>query len=147
MVVRKLSRLDVRQLQYAENELFDNPFSENSCLEELSLDNRVYIGLFDNDNLIGYAGAVVTFDTADIIKIGVLKSEQGNGYGKLLLSNLISKLNECGVKEILLEVEHQNFKAINLYLSFGFSEISERKNYYGENSHAKIMRKELGNEN
>ena len=147
MKVEKLSKQHLKGLWYLEQELFSNPFNENSCLEELTEQNRLYLGLFDENNLIGYAGALITFDSADIIKIGVLKTEQGKGYGKLLLTELINHLKQLNVSEILLEVEHENFKAINLYLGAGFVEISERKNYYGVNSHAKILRLELNNEN
>ena len=42
-----------------------------------------------------------------------------------------------------LILQPYDFKAINLYLGAGFVEISERKNYYGVNSHAKILRLEL----
>ena len=147
MKVEKLSKQHLKGLWYLEQELFSNPFNEKSCLEELTEQNRLYWGLFDENNLIGYAGALITFDSADIIKIGVLKTEQGKGYGKLLLTELINHLKQLNVSEILLEVEHENFKAINLYLGAGFVEISERKNYYGVNSHAKILRLELNNEN
>ena len=147
MEIKRLTKHNLKELKYLENELFSNPFNDESCLAELTEENRLYLGLFDNNTLIGYAGALITFDSADIIKIGVLKSEQGKGYGKLLLSKLIEDLKLKGVFEILLEVEHNNFKAINLYLSSGFIEISERKNYYGLNSHAKILRLELNNEN
>lgn len=147
MKVEKLSKQHLKGLWYLEQELFSNPFNEKSCLEELTEQNRLYLGLFDENNLIGYAGALITFDSADIIKIGVLKTEQGKGYGKLLLTELINHLKQLNVSEILLEVEHENFKAINLYLGAGFVEISERKNYYGVNSHAKILRLELNNEN
>ena len=146
MEIRTLNPNDVDSLLYLEQELFSQPFSSNSCLEELSLNSRLYIGLFDDDQLLGYAGANITFDSADIIKVGVLKTEQGKGYGKKLLLELLEKLKQIEVNEVLLEVEHNNFKAINLYLGAGFKEISERKNYYGENSHAKILRKELNNE-
>ena len=131
MKVEKLSKQHLKGLWYLEQELFSNPFNEKSCLEELTEQNRLYLGLFDENNLIGYAGALITFDSADIIKIGVLKTEQGKGYGKLLLTDLINHLKQLNVSEILLEVEHENFKAINLYLGAGFVEISERKNYYG----------------
>ena len=147
MKVEKLTKQHLKGLWYLEQELFSNPFNEKSCLEELTEQNRLYLGLFDENNLIGYAGALITFDSADIIKIGVLKTEQGKGYGKLLLTELINHLKQLNVSEILLEVEHENFKAINLYLGAGFVEISERKNYYGVNSHAKILRLELNNEN
>ena len=147
MKIEKLNKQHLKGLEYLEKELFSNPFNEKSCLEELTEQNRLYLGLFDENNLIGYAGALITFDSADIIKIGVLKTEQGKGYGKLLLTELINCLKQLNVSEILLEVEHENFKAINLYLGAGFVEISERKNYYGVNSHAKILRLELNNEN
>lgn len=143
MEIKKLNKLNLKQLTYLEQELFLNPFSENSCLDELTNKNRLYLGLFNNNQLIAYAGATTSFSDADIIKVGVLKSEQGKGYGKKILSALISALKEKGITNIMLEVEHQNFKAINLYLGFGFKEISERKNYYGENSHAKIFKLEI----
>ena len=147
MEIKKLNKSNLKQLTFLEQQLFLSPFSENMCNEELCAENRLYLGLFNNDELIAYAGAIITFDSADIIKVGVLKAEQGNGYGKLVFLELIKQLKNCGVTEVLLEVEHQNFKAINLYIGAGFKEISERKNYYGVNSHAKIFRLELNSEN
>lgn len=147
MIVKKLTEKDLLQFNNLENELFTTPFSKQSVKEELTNSNRCYLGLFNNESLIAYAGVLINFDSADIIKIGVTKNEQGKGYGKFLLNALINELKQIGVKEILLEVEHQNFKAINLYLGAGFKEISERKNYYGLNSHAKILKLEIKNEN
>lgn len=147
MEIKKLNKTDVQALTNLERELFSNPFNEQSCLQELTEANRLYLGLFNNNNLIAYAGATIVFNSADIIKVGVVKTEQGNGYGKLILNQLITELKNCGVTEIILEVEHENFKAIRLYLGAGFTEISERKNYYGLNSHAKIFKLELNNEN
>lgn len=143
MFIRLLKKDDLIELENIEESLFDNPFSKESCLEELITDNRLYLGLFDDNQLVGYVGVMITFDTADIIKVGVKKEYQGKGYSKRLMYLLLQVLKDNGVKYVMLEVEHSNYKAINLYLSCGFKEISERKNYYGENSHAKIMRLEL----
>lgn len=143
MIIRLLKKDDLIELENIEKSLFDNPFSKESCLEELITDNRLYLGLFDDNQLIGYVGVMITFDTADIIKVGVKKEYQGKGCSKRLMYLLLQILKDNGVKYVMLEVEHSNYKAINLYLSCGFKEISERKNYYGENSHAKIMRLEL----
>lgn len=147
MEIKKLDKNDLKQLFVLESELFSNPFTTDMCEAELTEENRLYLGLFDNDRLIGFAGALIAFDSADIIKVAVTKLEQGKGLGKLILNKLIEELKVMGVTELLLEVEHENFKAINLYLSAGFKEISERKNYYGFNSHAKILKLELNNEN
>lgn len=84
------------------------------------------MGLFNNNQLIAYAGATTSFSDADIIKVGVLKVSRKRLWKKIL-GALISALKENGITNIMLEVEHQNFKAINLYLGFGFKEISERK--------------------
>ena len=143
MFIRLLKKDDLIELENIEESLFDNPFSKESCLEELITDNRLYLGLFDDNQLVGYVGVMITFDTADIIKVGVKKEYQGKGYSKRLMYLLLQVLKDNGVKYVMLEVEHSNYKAINLYLSCGFKEISERKNYYGENSHDKIMRLEL----
>ena len=143
MFIRLLKKDDLIELENIENSLFDNPFSKESCLEELITDNRLYLGLFDDNQLVGYVGVMITFDTADIIKVGVKKEYQGKGYSKRLMYLLLQVLKDNGVKYVMLEVEHSNYKAINLYLSCGFKEIRERNNYYGENSHAKIMRLEL----
>ena len=147
MEIKKLDKNDLKQLFVLESELFSNPFTTDMCEAELTEENRLYLGLFDNGRLIGFAGALIAFDSADIIKVAVTKLEQGKGLGKLILNKLIEELKVMGVTELLLEVEHENFKAINLYLSAGFKEISERKNYYGFNSHAKILKLELNNEN
>lgn len=147
MEIKKLDKTYLKQLFCLEEELFSNPFTADMCEAELSEQNRLYLGLFDDDRLIAFAGALITFDSADIIKVAVSKDEQGKGFGRQILNELIKELKLNGVTEILLEVEHENFKAINLYLSAGFKEISERKNYYGFNSHAKILKLELNNEN
>lgn len=146
MKTRLLTKSDLYQVLRLEQELFSNPFSAKSCEEELSLSSRVYVGIITDNQLVGYAGASIAFDSADIIKIGVQKSEQGKGFGKMLLNELLDILKQKKVNEVLLEVEHNNITAINMYLGAGFKEISERKNYYGENSHAKILRKQLNNE-
>lgn len=148
MQVKKLTEQNLESLINLENQLFENPFNTNSILSELNQTNRLYLGLFDNDeNLIAYAGASLNFDFADIIKVGVEKQHQGKGYGKQVLLELLKELKKLDIFDVLLEVEHQNYKALNLYLSVGFKEISERKNYYGLNSHAKILKLEQKIEN
>jgi ribosomal-protein-alanine N-acetyltransferase len=44
---------------------------------------------------------------------------------------------------MMLEVSVDNASAIALYESLGYSRISERKNFYGPNRDALVMRKNL----
>lgn len=46
-------------------------------------------------------------------------------------------------KQIILEVDENNYNAIKLYLKLGFEEISLRKNYYGLNNHGIVMKKKV----
>ena len=55
---------------------------------------------------------------------------QGQGYGKLLLTELISRLTANRAESLFLEVRVSNTRAIALYRSAGFQEISRRKGYY-----------------
>ena len=53
MVVRLLKQEDLDGLVSLEQELFDNPFGTQSCLEELTENNRLYLGIF-NDGVLYY---------------------------------------------------------------------------------------------
>ena len=78
--------------------------------------------------------AMSAIDTADILNISINKDYQGKGYGKKLLHNLIKKLKDRAIGQLILEVRKSNQAAITFYLKHGFEEISLRKNYYMINS-------------
>jgi ribosomal-protein-alanine N-acetyltransferase len=67
---------------------------------------------------------------ADILNIGVLKSFQKQGIGRLLLEGLISKAEKLKAQNIWLEVRESNVNARTFYRRNGFVEIQKRRNFY-----------------
>ena len=111
--------------------------------EESAAKDRMYVvGEFGGE-LIAYAGVVNLAGTADVLTLTVADPHRRKGIGRELLRRLIdwSRTQKC--EAIMLEVRVGNEEAIPLYESFGFIEISRRKDYYGPGKTAIIMRKEL----
>ena len=77
---------------------------------------------------------MLSFDTADILNIGIDPSFKRQGHGTALLNQLIEELRKRDIGEIFLEVRAGNKSAIQFYKKQGFEEISIRKNYYTKNS-------------
>ncbi|EGN74592.1 ribosomal-protein-alanine acetyltransferase [Idiomarina sp. A28L] len=83
--------------------------------------------------LIGYTVVHKVLDELSLINIAVDPEYRGNGYGRVLLENVIDYAsNEQGEQEwmIFLEVRESNRAAISLYESLGFNEIGCRVEYY-----------------
>ena len=66
--------------------------------------------------------------------ICVLPTEQGKGFGKILLTRFLAQAKERGAAKIFLEVRAKNIAAQMLYLNAGFIEINRRTGYYPSNS-------------
>jgi ribosomal-protein-alanine N-acetyltransferase len=67
-------------------------------------------------------------DEVEIITICILSEYRKVGLAKKLMHHLIESLPAA--TKIFLEVAVGNVDAVNLYTSFGFQEISRRKEYY-----------------
>ena len=111
--------------------------------EEFASKERMYVVAEKAGKLIAYAGVLNLSGTADVLTVTVADGHRRNGIGRELLRRLIdwSRTQKC--EAIMLEVRVGNEEAIPLYESFGFVEISRRKDYYGPGKPAIVMRKEL----
>ena len=111
--------------------------------EEFAGKDRMYVVAESAGALIAYAGVVNLAGTADVLTVTVEEEHRRKGIGRELLRRLIdwSRTQKC--EAIMLEVRVGNEEAIPLYESFGFIEISLRKDYYGPGKPAIVMRKEL----
>lgn len=124
---------------------------QEECLEKLEhqdfsyiLSSKSYVvfAIKNNQSIVGFISASISYEQADILQVCVIESERNKGLGFLLVNKLSEYLKEKGVEKIFLEVNENNAPAISLYTKSGFEKISERKNYYGKNS-AIIMQKTL----
>lgn len=125
---------DLSDILKLERELFKEPYSEETLRKELKLPFSVGLTAKLNGKLVGYCLGWLIGESCEVHRIGVKKEFQGKGIGGKLLKELIKLSKERGVKQVILEVNEKNHRAISLYKRFGFVKISERKNYYKSDS-------------
>lgn len=106
----------------------EDPWSEKAFRSELDHGNY-YIGAYGDSELIGYAGLAASQYEASVHTIAVVRHWQGKGVGKLLLGDLLARVDELAVP-VFLEVRTDNEPAIALYLAHGFEHLGVRRRYY-----------------
>ena len=127
------------QMAEIEKEAFDEPWSVGMFLPELSDPNAYYsVGIL-GDEVICYGGFHKVLDEGQIANIAVRSDMRGQGYGRLLMQNLLNIARREGVKRITLEVKDTNERAANLYKSLGFTVEGIRKRYYANRYDALVM--------
>lgn len=122
---------------------FDEFWNSSILKSELENINSHYIVATDADNILGFAGIIVSLDDAEITNIVTKKTKRKNGIGKLLLDKLIKMAREYGKDKISLEVNEENIAAIRLYEKFEFEKVGLRKKYYNGKNDAIIMTKKI----
>ena len=105
--------------------------NKETILKTLSNENLNYYLIFEDDQVVGFLEGFIISPESEIYDIAVDEDYQRKGYAKKLMEFFIDLSKQKGVETILLEVNSNNTKAINLYNLFGFVEYGKRKNYYG----------------
>ena len=80
--------------------------------------------------MAGFAITQIVLDEATLFNIAIDPAFQRQGLGRTLLEEVIQQLEQKDVFTLWLEVRASNAKAIALYESLGFNELSVRRNYY-----------------
>ena len=86
--------------------------------------------LESNGKIVAYAVMSVAVGEAHLLTIVVPKDEQGKGYGKKMLNEMIQHAVNDNASTMYLEVRTSNKTAIQLYHERGFNELGIRNNYY-----------------
>ncbi|HEY0755556.1 MAG TPA: GNAT family N-acetyltransferase [Ktedonobacteraceae bacterium] len=138
LVVREARRADSRELAVVLTEDFEG--SNARALQHVLLaferpNQRFYLATYV-DNAVGRIEPVATLRVEEmprelgIYGFFVRPEYRGRGYGRQLMEEIIVALYETGAKPIMLEVDANNFTALNLYHSLGFV-IDRTYEYYG----------------
>lgn len=118
------------------NLYFHNKWSYQDIKTIDEIDNYSFMILKKNNKVAAYIILYDTIDSMDLFEIAVDEKYVRQGLGTVLLEELFQKYSQ---KDILLEVNEDNEKAIFLYKKNNFLPISIRKNYYKNNKNAIIM--------
>lgn len=143
MKIRKACESDLSEIGEIEKEIFSDAYSSASIKELFHSFSCFMVCESEEGSIEGYALLYGCEETAELLRICVRKTKQGNGIGKQLLNEVIKIAAKEKYKEILLEVRASNQKAIKLYRNSQFIQIALRKNYYEDKEDALIMRLEL----
>lgn len=122
-----------------QNYIFDKPYivDDYSMYKIYTINDKYLINI--EDNIVGYAIIKDSIDIYELIEIGILEEYRNKNYAYILLKKILEELK----KDIFLEVYEKNENAIKLYEKLNFEKISIRKNYYGNNKNAIIMKYNL----
>lgn len=84
--------------------------------------NRIMLGLYSGNKLVGYAIADTSLATdSDIFWFYVVPECRGKGYGKLFFEALLNRINQSGCKHVYLMTHNQR----DFYRAFEFKLVSE----------------------
>ena len=122
---------------------FDDFWNPSILKGELKSSNSEYIVAILNEEIVGFAGIIITPDDTQITNIVTKKNKRKNGIGRKLLEKLIEMSKKHNKASISLEVNENNIAAITLYESLEFVRVGLRKNYYNGKDNAIIMEKKI----
>jgi ribosomal-protein-alanine N-acetyltransferase len=107
--------------------------------------HRYYLAAVDQDDaLLGWAGARVVADSAEILTVGVIPAARRQGIGARLLAMLLDEARRRDAVEAFLEVRVDNLGAQRLYERARFVRVGLRRGYYdGGRMDAVVMRRAL----
>jgi ribosomal-protein-alanine N-acetyltransferase len=138
-----IARTDLDKLMPIELACHSHPWSEKTFLSCIGgryfaekLDQFLQVtekGVTCEQSIGFYVGEYVAGE-ATLMDICVMPTEQGKGYGKVLLNQFLVQAKKLGATKIFLEVRAKNIAAQMLYMNAGFIEINRRTGYYPSSS-------------
>jgi len=123
IILRKAEYIDYPDLIRLNSRCFDLPEEETEISHFNDSYNSTYVAELEG-KIIGKIGAHMEGKDGYIFGFAIKPECRRRGYGREVLSLTLSKLLSEQVKTVLLEVAVKNEKALLLYKSCGFKEIT-----------------------
>jgi ribosomal-protein-alanine N-acetyltransferase len=132
LALRPMRWWDVEPALPLEQALFGaEAWTAETWWAELAQPGRHYVvGHTPDDELVGYAGVLVSGAEADVMTVAVDPRHQGSGHGRVLMRHLLDVAAGRGAQQVLLEVRADNLAAQRVYERLGFERIAVRRGYY-----------------
>ena len=107
---------DLEQVSRLEASCFSMPWSKKSFEEVMGKSDAVYVTAREEEKIVGYCGAYVILDEADINQVAVEPSCRNKGIGRKMMEVLLQKLEEGRTEmfhlTITLMVKERHFPSI-----------------------------------
>ena len=140
VTITPMRRRHLRSVLRIEALVYPRPWSLGLFMSELALKTtRVYLCAKVGNEVVGYAGLMITGSDGHVTTVAVDPAWHRNGIGARLMLGLSRAAVERGCSGLTLEVRVGNDGAQALYRSFGFAPAGIRKNYYTETNEDAIV--------
>lgn len=136
---REMTAADAEDVAAIEAASFPIPWSRQAFWEEASNEQACYLLAIVDGEIIGYAGAWLVLDEAQLMNIAVAPRWRGRGVGRGLLTELVARMKARGAVRMTLEVRPSNAPALALYGALGFEDYGRRPGYYRDNGEDAVI--------
>lgn len=130
MVLDHNNENDIYLRIFLQNNIFNNKNLFRKPIDKQYIIREIYHESFMNDycycfkfnnSPIGYGQIIKEKRKYYLVNFGILQEHRGKGYGKIFLKYILNDLYKKEIiNELFLNVDNNNFSAINLYKSVGF---------------------------
>ncbi|MBN2162988.1 MAG: GNAT family N-acetyltransferase [Pontiellaceae bacterium] len=147
VVCRRVGLNRIDDLLALEDACFPTDRAKRRNLRRLLLSPSAYcVAAYLRGDVVG--SMVVLFRSnsgvARVYSLAVSHAARGLGIGRRMMAGAEREARRRGCDRMRLEVRMDNIPAIRLYESLGFVDTQVLPGYYEDESHAFVMRKELG---
>lgn len=136
-MIRKATQFDIDSIMVLGHDQSLASWSTNEYFSSINDNNSLFLVYELDDDIQGLIVFGISYDFIEIHQVIVSENSRNKGIASSLLLEGLS-MNEN--KDVFLEVNEVNTKAITFYSKHGFEILSRRKNYYGDKD-ALVMRK------
>ena len=130
MEIRKSTPKDAEFLGKIEKETFSVPWKEEDILSLISTEGAMCYTAVSDGEISAYVLGRIIAPEGEIYRIATDEKYRRRGIAYRLLDYAVKCEKGKGLECLFLEVRSKNIPARNLYHSYGFKEVGERKNYY-----------------
>lgn len=136
---REMRPEDAAAVEEIERASFAVPWSRRAFWEEAQNERTVYLVALLEGEIVGYAGAWILLDEAQITNVAVAPEKRGQGVGRRLMEEMMRRAKARGAMRMTLEVRPSNEAALTLYKSCGFHDYGRRPHYYQDNGEDAVI--------
>lgn len=124
---------DLDDVLSIEQAAYSHPWTKGMFADSLESGYECWVAV-QNNQLVGHAVLSVACGEAHLLTLCVAPCMQRQGIGRTMLQRLLLRARAERAEMVFLEVRQSNIAAQQLYLSMGFNQIGERKQYYPSHS-------------
>jgi len=140
LTIRPMEIGDVDQVIEVDKASFSTSWTPDIFYQEISENEYAHYYIVETEEeVIGYAGAWIVYEDAQITNIAIKPAYRGKKIGKRLFQFMLQLARSAGAEWLSLEVRASNVVAQQMYRSFGLVPGGVRKNYYTNNNEDAIV--------